>query len=762
MQASQVETIWTNTFQMDLHANSRVHMVSLKVKPVLPREESFLLNEMLKTGVKKLESLTGGAAFPTGDVVYCLKALKTEEAVIATHAKGYELLAYPTAQNFTLSDLTQEANRFLSVVLKTHMEKAGYSENGKRSCYFNESIKPNLIAGRGIAVMPGYKMHIDRYLDGSIRLNVDTVFRISSTYSVYQELKNAQEGARDLDAAKSKYFSENVIGKSFSVQNDMKKMVLIHGVDSKLTLSSGSIYPGYQTMKHFFEDKFGAKLTKSDQPILFNEKRRRVDGTESKIRTYYPSELLFGLGLKKDQKKDHRLMNEIAAFTKHKPDEKKQLILKFSSSLKMICSDIGLKISDKPNSLIKAKVLKVPTVQTRNTTYECQKGIINFKDEICQKDARIENVAIICDCDYQFADNFWTSMQEAFTKMGVPAPKDPLWLEMEQTKPTLDDFKKKITEAKKDKCSIVIILLSKYSAENHYTGIKEFADVKAHVLTQCVRESQNIFTKQGFFQKLGYQMCSKLGFPIWLVQKPEGLESKHMTMIVGADVYHQKGKDSVAAMVATRDSNYSRFTSVSRVQPAKGQEIMTNMADMLFECIETFKEKAKNQLPKRILLYRDGVGDNMFELVKTHELGMIKTMLAEKYGADAPKLTMVIVTKRISKKIVKETTQGAINPQSGTIVNTGIVQNDLEFFMVAQNVTSGTANPTRYQVLVNECGYAANILEGMTFFQAFGYYNWTGAVKVPAVCQYAHKLAYHVGENYRQASPFMKLNLYYL
>ena len=760
MQSSQVETVWTNTFQMDLHANSRVHMVSLKVKPALPREESFLLNEMLLTGAKKLETLTGGAVFPTGDVVYCLKPLKTEEEEIATHAKGYSLLAYPTAQNFTLTDETQEANRFLSVVLKTHMEKAGYSENGKRSCYFNESLKPNLIAGRGIAVMPGYKMHIDRYLDGSIRLNVDTVFRISSTYSVYQELKNAQEGARDLDGAKSRYFSENVVGKSFSVQNDMKRMVLIHGVESKLSLSSACVYPGYPTMKAFFEDKYKIKLTKTDQPILFNEKRRRVEGVESKVRTYYPSEILFGLGLKKDQKKDFRLMNEIAAFTKHKPDEKKQLILKFSNSLKMICSEVGLKISDNPNSTIKCKVLKAPTVDSRQTKYECKDGIINFKDEISHKEAKMENLAIIQDCEFEFADNFWSGLSKELKRMGVPC-KEPLWLEC-NTSPTLDNFKNLISEAKKAGCTMVVILLSKKSSEIHYTGIKEYADVKAHVLTQCVRALPATLNKQGFFQKLGYQMCSKLGFPLWVVQKPEGLESKHMTMIVGADVYHQKGKESVAAMVATRNSDYSRFCSVSRVQPAKGQEIMTNMADMLYECIETFKEKAQGRIPKRILLYRDGVGDTMFDLVKTHELGMIKTMLTEKYGADAPKLTMVIVTKRISKKIVKETSHGGVNPMSGTIVNTGIVQNNLEFFMVAQKVTSGTANPTRYQVLVNECGYGPSVLEGMTFFQAFGYYNWTGAVKVPAVCQYAHKLAYHVGENYRQASPFMKLNLYYL
>lgn len=759
-------SVWTNTFQMDLKRDAKVYLVSLQIKPTLPKEESFLFGEMLIPAAKKLTELTGASVFPTGDVVYCLKALNQEEVVVATHTKGYTMLARSTNQNFSVSDQCQEANRFLSVVLKTYMEQTGYSENGKRSCYFNNEIQPYLIAGRGISVMPGYKMHIDRYLDGSIRLNIDTVFRISSTQSIYHELNLALQDSRDKDAAKSRFISENIIGKSFSVQNDMKKMILIHGVDSKISLTASSPVAGYSNMKAYLEDKYKCKLTKSDQPILYNEKKKRIEGIDpttkknfTLVKTHYPSEILFALGLKNSQTKDFRLMNEIAEYTKHKPHEKKSMIMNFSNSLKMICSDIGLKISAQPKSSMNCKVLSAPSVEVRNHSHHCKDGIIFFNEPIYSKEAKLDDFAIIYESDYDFADSFWASLKSEFTKIGAPA-KEPMWIECPPN-PSLADFKSLISEAKGQKCKIAILLISKKTGDLHYKGIKEHADIKVQMLTQCVKVNPAKLAQRSFFTKLAYQICSKLGFPLWIIEKPAGLEAKHKTMIVGADVYHQRGKESVAALIATMDSNYSKFCSVSRVQPAKGQEIMTNMAEMLKECIETFKSKAKF-LPKRILLYRDGVGDNMFDLVKENEVGMIKTMLEKEYGDEAPKLTMVIVTKRISKKIIKETTQGVANPTSGTIVDTGIVQNALEFFMIAQNVTSGTANPTRYQVLVNECGYAGDVLEAMTYFQTFGYYNWSGAVKVPAVCQYAHKLAYHVGENYRQASPFMKLSLYYL
>ena len=238
------------------------------------------------------------------------------------------------------------------------------------------------------------------------------------------------------------------------------------------------------------------------------------------------------------------------------------------------------------------------------------------------------------------------------------------------------------------------------------------------------------------------------------------LESDPETQIIGADVYHSRGKDSVSAVIATLNKEYSNYCSLSNVQPMRGQEIMEGISEMVLECVEEYHILNK-KLPKRILFYRDGVGDQMIELVKRHEVRKVKEKLEEKYAGEAPKLTFVVVTKRISEKFVNEHGK-QFNPVSGTIVSSGVVKNAMEFFMVAQNVTEGTATPTRYQTILNECGYSDNVLHQMTYFQAFNYYGWTGAVKVPAVCQYAHKLAYHVGENYRQSNKFMKRNIYYL
>ena len=188
---------------------------------------------------------------------------------------------------------------------------------------------------------------------------------------------------------------------------------------------------------------------------------------------------------------------------------------------------------------------------------------------------------------------------------------------------------------------------------------------------------------------------------------------------------------------------------------------MDNISEMVLECVLEYKAVNK-KLPKRILFFRDGVGDTMMDLVNKYELTKIKEGLNQAYPKEVPQITFIVVTKRISEKFFNDAYGTAVNPKSGTIVSSNIIKKEMEFFMIAQNVTEGTATPTRYQILLNECGYSIVTLHEMTFFQAFNYYGWSGAVKVPAVCQYAHKLAYHVGENYRQSNKFMKLNLYYL
>ena len=67
-----------------------------------------------------------------------------------------------------------------------------------------------------------------------------------------------------------------------------------------------------------------------------------------------------------------------------------------------------------------------------------------------------------------------------------------------------------------------------------------------------------------------------------------------------------------------------------------------------------------------------------------------------------------------------------------------------DFFLVSQSVNQGTVNPTSYNVVKDTSGLLPKHIQALTYKLTHLYYNWPGTVRVPAPCQYAHKLAFLV------------------
>ncbi len=86
-----------------------------------------------------------------------------------------------------------------------------------------------------------------------------------------------------------------------------------------------------------------------------------------------------------------------------------------------------------------------------------------------------------------------------------------------------------------------------------------------------------------------------------------------------------------------------------------------------------------------------------------------------------------------------------------------------DFYMVPQAVRQGTVTPVSYNVIVDESGLSADQLQRLTFKLCHLYFNWQGTIRVPAPCQYAHKLAFLVGQSlHLQADDALAASLYFL
>jgi aubergine-like protein len=285
-----------------------------------------------------------------------------------------------------------------------------------------------------------------------------------------------------------------------------------------------------------------------------------------------------------------------------------------------------------------------------------------------------------------------------------------------------------------------------------YAVMKKRLSVNLGIPSQCFL-AKNLTNKglMSIATKVVVQMNAKLGGEPWSVQLP----LKNM-MVVGFDAYRGGGaiktkeKCGIGAVVSTVNNTFSKYFST--VSNHKGlEELGSNLAMDMNKCLDAYRAENGN-LPDRIIVYRDGVGDGQLRYVYDIETIQIQKSMEDYYlnaGVPKPKLTYIVVTKRINTRFF---TAANGNPGPGTVVdNTVTLPERYDFYLITAAARQGTVSPCSYNVLVDTSGLEADKIQRITYKMCHLYYNWSGTVAVPAPCQYAHKLAFLTGMALGQA-----------
>lgn len=179
-------------------------------------------------------------------------------------------------------------------------------------------------------------------------------------------------------------------------------------------------------------------------------------------------------------------------------------------------------------------------------------------------------------------------------------------------------------------------------------------------------------------------------------------------------------------------------------------------------------------MPEHIFIYRDGVGDSMRQMVIDEELNQLHKIVAEEYGLFQqqkaqkeseeqkkevevqpfvpPEITLIIVNKRVRQRFFqqRQTQQGnefIQNPPQGTYIDNGFVEQSevkdgkFDFFLVPHSVTQGSVKPTHFYVAENSSEISKSAILNFTYALCYNYYNWNDAIKIPAPCMLADKIA---------------------
>jgi len=274
-----------------------------------------------------------------------------------------------------------------------------------------------------------------------------------------------------------------------------------------------------------------------------------------------------------------------------------------------------------------------------------------------------------------------------------------------------------------------------------YSAIKKKCCIDRAVPTQVmVGKNLNSKGQMSIATKVAIQMSCKIGGSPWTV----GIPLPDL-MVVGFDVCHDTAdkSKSFGAMVASLDKPMSRYFS-SVTPHTSGQELSTNLALSMTQAVSKFREVNAGKLPSRIIVYRDGVGEGQIKFVHDVEMAQVKEALEKVYNDQPVKLAYIIVTKRINTRIF---TDRHMNAPPGSVVDDVITDPEkYDFFLVSQSVNQGTVSPTSYNVISDSVNLPPGKLQRLTYKMCHMYFNWSGTVRVPAPCQYAHKLAFLVGQ----------------
>ena len=100
--------------------------------------------------------------------------------------------------------------------------------------------------------------------------------------------------------------------------------------------------------------------------------------------------------------------------------------------------------------------------------------------------------------------------------------------------------------------------------------------------------------------------------------------------------------------------------------------------------------------------------------------------------------------KNVDQRFWSKVGRRAQNPGNGLVVQSHVTRDDrFEFYMIAHKGPTGLQSPVRFDVLAleNWPDLDPKDLYDLTYNLCFGFYNYQGAVKLPAPLMYAHTLA---------------------
>lgn len=351
-------------------------------------------------------------------------------------------------------------------------------------------------------------------------------------------------------------------------------------------------------------------------------------------------------------------------------------------------------------------------------------------------------------------ESFCKQLEEDSNRVNVPLTRGGVPMGCTDDRAKMTDILKKMSNGG---ARIVVVPMM---ADDIYGAIKLAAD-SIGVLTQCIKWKNVERPPRGFQMNVMLKVAAKLGGTNHCLQSratgtvrsqfqspPASLSwvMDEPCMLVGVDVSHpESGSDtpSLAAVVGSMDGSAWQYAAHISAQTGR-VEMVDALEDAFDGLLKSFKAR-NNRMPRRIVVFRDGVSDAQFEQVLGNELVKIKNALALHGDVDSIKISIVICQKGHHTRLFYEDSEGTVhNPCPGLVVdasggNQSITNSVInEFYLNSHAAIQGTCKPCKYSLIHDEIGFTLSELELLTYWTTYLYARCNKSVSYATPAYYAH------------------------
>lgn len=768
--------VMSNYLRLDSRPDIGVYEYEVRFDPIIDmRNEKFKI-------LQQLEPIIGKTKTFDGVKLYLPKQL---EASTTTECQRIEdggpvkvTLNLKKKLDYSDRQMIQQFNiifKRIFNVLKFKMHNRNYYD----------PVSAHAIRQHNLSVWPGYVTAVDKY-EGGLLLQCDLSHRVLRTETVRDLLLSLRKKGGDLKTEAEKA----LLGVSVLTRyNNMSYKIDDIAWDKSPKDTFVNARGERMSFAEYYKKQYQITIQDEQQPLLINRPRKKgMSEIEADRIICLVPELCLMTGLTDAMRADFKVMKDVAAITRVTPQARFEAIGKFIKRVKenpeayKLLTDWGLQIADKPMSL-QGRVLEPETLIFGRGKQERVNPKGDWNRAACSSVLTPVNlskwVIIYWNKNEAAVKSFCKMMQGAAQKMGMTFgnPK-VVALPDDRT----DSYVKQLRSLLNPTVQLALMVVPQQKSDR-YAAIKKLCCLEMPVPSQvvCLKTINNEKRLNAVAQKIALQINCKLGGELWACKTP----FKHL-MVVGIDVFHDKSRKSgsIAGIVASINDSLSRYYSNVAIQK-QGQEIIDALKFTFMQALVRYYE-ANNAWPENIVVFRDGVGDGQLDVVAQHEgAQFVSTFnqiskgsgpssdIQKKFSALLPKgynpnFTYIVVQKRISTRVMLTSPGGGSveNPPPGTILDHTVTRHHYkDFFLVPQAVNQGTVTPV-HLVVVHEHGkenLSADDVQKLAYKLTHMYFNWPGNVRVPAPCQYAHKLVDLVGEHlHQQPSQDLCDKLYYL